>query len=312
MPYYGYVGSSLQDISILDTHGHFDDDVIITHITIDTKISPLKCSFSVFNNSMVDLSNQVDFRKYAFVANIETIIIDCKTCSFTDFTCFKKLQRFDFRCLDHDFLINLRLPDTLKTLLIKDNQSLTNMTFPIGLQRLELYDDYNCSLADIIFPDKLRFINFGKEISLENIILPKGIEKVGIEYDTWKTLVDLDYPESLTSVVFWSPKEPKFKIRIRIPSNFTHIKTNYRSIESKFVFFPETLHKLTILDRAKSLNDLPQSIEELHIQSVINDVTNLPINLKKIIISDMTHEDIQKKFIKLPYGCVIINKNIIT
>ncbi|AYV80184.1 MAG: hypothetical protein Gaeavirus14_14 [Gaeavirus sp.] len=216
------------------------------------------------------------------------------------------LQTLKFGFEYHNSLVGIVFPNDLKRIEIDRGSSLVGVIFPDSLQELILGLNHTYSFADVIFPERLRFIEFRSTANLKDIVLPKYIEKIKMTYCTLMSTSGMVLPETLTCLKLSSTMEThSLKCRVTIPSNFTDIEIDYETMSDKTLIFPDTLKKLTIIDLATSLNDLPRSIEELNIHSVSENVTNLPMGLKKITISDMTDTDIASKFERLPYGCTI-------
>ncbi|AYV80341.1 MAG: hypothetical protein Gaeavirus35_1, partial [Gaeavirus sp.] len=66
-----------------------------------------------------------------------------------------------------------------------------------------------------------------------------------------------------------------------------------------------SITKLCITTSIRTLNNLPNGLEELEIIDVNDDVTNLPSSITKIIIN--CQYDIISKFKIIPYGCIVMN-----
>ncbi|AYV80315.1 MAG: hypothetical protein Gaeavirus30_5 [Gaeavirus sp.] len=225
---------------------------------------------------------EIDFRKCTFTSAVERIYMNGDIdCFITDFTCFINLQFFSLRC--HKNISELIFPKSLKSLCIGVNQSVIDTVLPNTLDEI-IFRNYTCSLIGVTFPER--------------------IEKITVSYEILKTIHGVMLPITLTTLEFECPENPNF-IAI-IPLNFTHVITNYRSITNKLCFSP-IMRKLKIMSTAISLNDLPNGIQELIINRVIEDVTNLPASVTKITVKYMLSSDIIRKFKKLPYGCTVEN-----
>ena len=75
------------------------------------------------------------------------------------------------------------------------------------------------------------------------------------------------------------------------------------------VKFPGSLIKINFSSRYENMtiNSIPFSIIELKFQSIYKPITNLPINVKKIIIQNI--KDSNLSLLKLPFGCELFDRN---
>ncbi|AYV80180.1 MAG: hypothetical protein Gaeavirus14_10 [Gaeavirus sp.] len=281
-----------------------DDDCNITDYTCFKKLQQFHLTSNCYKfitklrlpntlNKLIIQTN-ISIVGMTLPSDLQTIII-----MFNSRPCYSDSE------FDHS-LTGFTFPSNLKRIEIIGNHLSTGIVFPDNLRELVLDFCHKCPLTDVIFPDRLRFIDFGYNTMLKDIVLPKYIEQIRISYNGLMSITDAVLPETLTCLELTYCDRHLSTCKIIIPSNFMDIKTYYHIVMDKRIIYPDTLRKLTIIDRElPSLDDLPRSIEELSIHSVLNNVTNLPMGLKKITISDMTDDDVKIKFNKLPYGCIV-------
>ncbi|AYV80342.1 MAG: hypothetical protein Gaeavirus35_2 [Gaeavirus sp.] len=148
------------------------------------------------------------------------------------------------------------------------------------------------SITSLMLPSSLRTLHINGNQSLIGMNLPINLQEISFSYNFDEHLLaNIKFPVNLRHINFGIIN--KF-INIVFPEEIEHITIYAKVIERKLIPFPPTLKKLTIHNSSVSLNDLPNSIEELNIMSVEQDVTNLPPSLQKIIVRRMPDDKIIK------------------
>ncbi|AYV80344.1 MAG: hypothetical protein Gaeavirus35_4 [Gaeavirus sp.] len=210
----------------------------------------------------------------------------CKGIDFTEYEFVNYIEEIytdgSIKCTVTDFTCFISL--LLFSLSFKPLKNISKLILPNSVRMMHI--STNQSLVGMTFPTNLRKILFSccYDYSLENVRFPESLQH--IQLGTIKSCTD-----------------------VTLPSSIEHISVRYEAIQKKLFIFPPSLRILTITTTAESLNDLPNGIEELCIYDVNQRVTNLPSSLQKITVKYMSDAKIIKKFKKLPYGCIVLNKH---
>ncbi|AYV80345.1 MAG: hypothetical protein Gaeavirus35_5 [Gaeavirus sp.] len=243
-----------------------------------------------------------NLQKYKFVTTIKRISFSIMNESFSDLTPFINLEEITVN-VGITNISNLIMPNSLNTLHIHDDCSLADVTIPSNLKILILGIHFKNSLTNVKFPDALEEIDIWTGKSLTGSILPKFLKKITIHSQECLTaLNDMILPTSLQTLDL---QISRLQHKTSIPSNFINVRTDARFIPN--LIFPSSITKLCITTSIRTLNNLPNGLEELEIIDVSDDVTNLPSSITKIIIN--SPHVILSKFKRIPYGCVVMNAN---
>jgi hypothetical protein len=132
-----------------------------------------------------------------------------------------------------------------------------------------------------IFPQNLTHLTFGEDFNQKVNILPKNLIYLTFG-EMFNQKID-NLPKNLTCLVFGC------------------------SFNQKVNNLPKTIKKLSLFNCNNLINNIPKYIENINIKFCCNQkVENLPSTLKEIIID---HE-INKKYIKKPFGCILTIKKL--
>jgi len=197
-------------------------------------------------------------------------------------------------------LCGVDLPDTIENLILsgKFNQPLNCVKFPKNLQKLVLSGNYDQSLVGVKFPVNLKYIVLGSNYnqSLKNVIFPDSLIKIKFGNKINDNLLDLVLPSNVTHIVFSTKCVEKLHL-IKLPSDL------------KIISFETTL-----IPYKDFLDNLPDNLEEIHIDKLDTKLLNLPCSLKKIKINYTypkkymeTHIPLSE-MIKIPFGRKVVDK----
>lgn len=196
------------------------------------------------------------------------------------------------------------------------SQPLENL--PTGLRYLVLGDSFNCCLNNL--PDKLEFLSLGEKYS-HPIILPQSLSSLQIEYTMISLVYELSnhtnltnlqirgiytcddknyikFPLNLKKLEFYN----SYKIPQVIPQSITHLALRYCFEQEFNIPFRVKYLKLVCGKNQQILDNLPNNIEILYLDSYFSDgkLDNLPSSVKKIIFNRMC--DYNNELNNLPSG----------
>ncbi|AYV80346.1 MAG: hypothetical protein Gaeavirus35_6 [Gaeavirus sp.] len=251
--------------------------------------------------------HDVDLRKYSFTKKVTMLIIQSRINKHNINLSF--LENLNRLIIGYDYngeLNILTFPDAIEELIIQINRTTVGIKFPSNLKKLKFGTYYTCSLVGVNFPIGLITLEMGSIKSLVDVKLPVSLQKIIIKSpEVMTTINDITLPYTITSL------ELNYGIRydteiINVPSNFTDVTIHNPYLLDKLAF-PYSIKTLRFMETSQSLNNLPNNIEELYIENVYDSVTNLPSSLTKIITKYMTKSNVESKFKRLPYGCIVTN-----
>jgi hypothetical protein len=155
-------------------------------------------------------------------------------------------------------------------------------------------------------PENLTHLTFGYWFNQSVDNLPLSLTHLTFGC-CFNQLVD-NLPKTLTHLTFGYMFNQSVD---NLPEKLTHLIFNVRFNQS-IDNLPKKIKELTLICNHKSINNLPDNIEKLHIyfsnrHSQNKNIQNLPITLKEIIIEK---EEYKKYLIKIPFDTVIIIKKI--
>lgn len=208
---------------------------------------------------------------------------------------------YDFdQPLDH-----VNFPNSLLTLSLisKFNHPLENVKILDTIDTIELGHMFNQSLTDIKFSN-LRMITIGNNNILESFKFPPSLEIVKFYPGFTIPFSDVTLPDNIKCIIFSADSSVLFDFdKIKFPKS---LKKLILPIEKIKIVDTEKLHATSNgIYYWKNLNNLPDTLEELTIANVNENIINLPLSLKKIftinIQSNVCH------FTKLPFGCKLFD-----
>ena len=198
-------------------------------------------------------------------------------------------------------LNNVKFPNSLLTLSLigKFNHPLENVKILDTIDTIEFGYMFNQSLTDIKFSN-LQIITIGNNNILKSFKFPPLLEIVKFHPGFTIPFSDVILPDNIKYIIFSGESSVLFDFdKIIFPKSLKKLVLPIEKI--KFV----DMEKLYITTNGiyywKNLNNLPDTLEELTIANVDENIINLPLSLKKIFIintqSNVCH------FTKLPFGC---------
>jgi hypothetical protein len=144
-------------------------------------------------------------------------------------------------------------------------------------------------------PKNLIHLNFSFHFNQKVDYLPKNL--VYLTFGAcFNQKVD-NLPKNLTHLIFGFDFCQKLD---KIPKNIKYL--NLRSILIDEI--PKHIKNISLKSKNNLLNNIPSHIEKLYIDYFNHDskqIGNLPLTIKKIII----HNEEYKKYIKVPFGCIL-------
>ncbi|AYV79936.1 MAG: hypothetical protein Gaeavirus2_18 [Gaeavirus sp.] len=138
-------------------------------------------------------------------------------------------------------------------------------------------------------------------------------------YNNDKTVLTFhkDFNQSLDSVIFADSLQTIiFGRRFNQPLDNTNFPCTLQVIifgscfnqPLNIIKFPLNFRAITFGQNYKqSLDNLPCSLEKLTFYSINNNVTNLPISVTQIKITEYNVQSSIKKLLKIPYGCKVLD-----
>jgi hypothetical protein len=167
-------------------------------------------------------------------------------------------------------------------------------------------------------PQNLTCIIFGLEFNKKVNYLPKNLTYLSFGWviQLFRSKFNQKInclPKNLTHLTFVS----KFNQKIdKLPKNLIHLTfggyfTKKVNLENYFLNSPKNIKKLTLNSNNNLINNIPEHIEKIYIffdflQVKFPKIENLPSTIKKIIIEKEKY----KKYIKIPFGCILKIKNL--
>lgn len=210
-------------------------------------------------------------------------------------------------------LDNIKFPDTLQTIILSHNfnKSLDNVKFPESLKTLVFGKKFDKPIDDIKFPNSLQKIIFGCQFnrSFKNVKFPNSLQSITFGNFFDQPFNDAILPNSVQDISFCSGCSFNFNA-VKYPKSLQRISFRdfiYKHDHGKHVL-PNTIRTFEISNSCL-LDDfiLPDDLQELVLDYVTDSLTNLPLKLKKIILTKPDNTSLYNiKKSKIPYGCDVI------
>lgn len=224
---------------------------------------------------------------------------------------------------------NINLPQGLLSLIFgfEFNQSLDNVKFPDSLRRLSLLGKFNQSLDNVKILENIEMIEFGHmfDHSLSNInfnnllIMTVGnnnilktlkfsplLEIIEFTGSFTTSLENFILPNTIKSIYFQNESSQIFDFdKIKFPSSLKKLFLPIKKIDIL------NYERLVVDQKSyyfwKNFNNLPDTLEELQISHISENITNLPLSLKKIFT--INNKKNLNYFKKIPFGCNLYDIN---
>lgn len=208
-----------------------------------------------------------------------------------------------------------RLPKNLISLTLGHNfdQIISDKVLPESLNHITFGHSYNQTIKPRVLPNKLILLKFGNnfnQIIVENS-LPDNLHELIFGHDFNQNILKNTLPKNLENLTFGH--EFNSEICCSLPSSILFLKFghNYGRMIGRDVL----PRKLNILyfhgskNNSKTINMLPETVEEIALYNLEADITNLPLFFKKVKIMANIYEKWDEVLkIKVPFGCVITDK----
>jgi hypothetical protein len=186
------------------------------------------------------------------------------------------------------------LPINLHTLTFGDyfNQEINVNVLPINLHTIEFSDCFNQEIKENVLPINLHTLTFGNDFNQEikENVLPINLHTLRLGYHFNQEIKENVLPINLHTLTFgWDFNQ--------------EIKENV---------LPKSIKKIFLFSFCNLINNLPLHIKEVYIKFCTNrifnkEITNLPLTLEKIIITDKKY---LKYITKKPFNCDIVIQKI--
>lgn len=175
---------------------------------------------------------------------------------------------------EHKFDMNTFPPNLICLRLpSKYRQKINGHTLPNSIQYLELPEWNNCEIPQPL-PSNLTHLYLGGDYtySFKNIILPSKLYLIKFKCGIDCVINESCFPESLKVMVFYNDEHD--------------------------------------IGNENIWNNTPPSVETLILYYITTKITNLPPTIKKIkILYSYKKKHIKKYITKIPFGCIIVDKN---
>jgi hypothetical protein len=164
---------------------------------------------------------------------------------------------------------------------------------------------YNLPKYFLGFPQNLTHLTFGYYFNKKIDNLPKNLTHLTFGY-YFNQKVD-NFPKNLTHLTFDHYFNKKLD---NLPKNLKYLQIKW--YYNNKIILPKSLKELSLTCNNDLINNIPEHIEKVYIlfyyyNEVKNKkIENLPPTIKEIVIED----DKFKKYIKVPFGCILTIKNI--
>jgi hypothetical protein len=176
------------------------------------------------------------------------------------------------------------------------------------------YSIFNQKIKDNVLPDSLHTLSFGLSFNqkIKENVLPESLHTLRLGYYFNQEIKENILPKSLHTLTFGYHFNQEIKENVLPDSHHTLTFRDCFNQVIKENVLPKSIKKIGLYSHCNLINNLPLGIEEVYIDFYGNDkynkeVTNLPITLEKIVISD---EKYLKYITKIPFSCDIIIQKI--
>jgi hypothetical protein len=164
------------------------------------------------------------------------------------------------------------------------------------------YSIFNQKVVNL--PQNLTHLTFGSYFDQKVDNLPKNLTHLTIDYKFNQKIDNL--PKNLTHLTLSYNFNQKLD---NLPKNLKYLKIKW--YYNKKIILPKSLKKLFLTCNNNLINNIPEHIEKVGVwffddESYNKKIENLPLTIKEIIIEDEEY----KKYIKVPFGCILTIKNI--
>jgi hypothetical protein len=188
----------------------------------------------------------------------------------------------------------------------------------------EIFFDWGFNQCVDYLPQKLTQIRFGILFNQKVNVLPQSLTHIIFNRDFNQKVDNL--PKNLTYLFFGNNFNQKvnnlpknlfclifgnsFNQKINnLPKSLFHIDFGYKFTQNIYRI-PKSINELSLYNNNEYINNIPNHIIKIYIKysnsNIDKKIENLPPSIKEIIIQ---HE-IFKKYIKIPFGCILTIKKL--
>jgi hypothetical protein len=252
-----------------------------------------------YHNKMLFIDER--YKKHIIPKDVETIYIyKCYNCEYNK----KKFIQKN---------INKKLSKLtkLKNLILDNccfNYKIDNL--PQSLTLITFGYDFNQKVDKL--PKNLFYLTFGDDFNQKIDKLPKNITQITFGF-LFNQKID-KLPKNLTHITFYSIKNNQTIDIDKLSKQLEYINLGRYEKE---VYLPKNIKELTLKFNNNLINNLPEHIEKLNI-IFDNDIriiiikyknffiANIPSTIKEIVIENKEY----KKYLKIPFGCILTIEKI--
>jgi hypothetical protein len=191
----------------------------------------------------------------------------------------------------------------------KFNQQIKNNVLPVSLHTLSFGYAFNQEIKENVLPVSLHTLSFGYEFNQEikENVLPKKLCFLTFGRKFNQEIKENVLPNSLHTINFGSCFNQEIKEYV-LPNSLHTINFGWFFHQYINNVLPKSITKICLFSHCNLINNLPLYIEEVHIKfyyidEKYDEIANLPITLKKILIDD---EKYLKYITKIPFGCKVV------
>ena len=230
--------------------------------------------------------------------------------------------------------INIPKEEKINNLNVKEESSLLNdiknlidtliLDYGSNLQEFYFNEYFNCELNEIKIPNSVKKIYLGPKYrkSFENVKWPSNLEHLIIDSDNFPRL-ESNWPNKLTLIQigkYDKPKKPQISRMgyggggmlqlVAYGAQDIYLTCDTRKVlthNREFNSFSDTWEPQIELkfDNFYDSYYLPNGLEVLRINLLRDSLQNLPVTLKKIILTDTIKNKKNIKKSKIPFGCEV-------
>lgn len=174
-------------------------------------------------------------------------------------------------------------------------QSLVNVKFSNTIKLIHFGKHHDRPLDDVKFPDSLETTIFSYRFNqnIDKIKFPENLKTIKFGYYFNFYIDKAPWPKNLETIIFGRMFHKSLR-KAKFPNT---IKTISFDSEYKYVnkiTFPDSLEKLTFNSGyGDTLDNLPNTLKELEIDEIYDDIKNLPHSIEKVKIINYNLETIK-------------------
>ena len=165
-----------------------------------------------------------------------------------------------------------------------------------------LYSKFNQKVDNLL--QNITHIIFNRDFNQKVDNLPKNLTYLFFGNNFNQKVNNL--PKNLFCLIFGNSFNQKIN---NLPKSLFHIDFGYKFTQNIYRI-PKSINELSLYNNNEYINNIPNHIIKIYIKysnsNIDKKIENLPPSIKEIIIQ---HE-IFKKYIKIPFGCILTIKKL--